>query len=201
MSLQSLLSKPMAAWVVRQQRLWSQDPVATQQRVLKQLITSARNTFFGRVHRFNIINDYADFKAFVPVRDYEDMGTYIKKIKAGVGNVLWPGRPLYLAKTAGTTSGSKYIPITKDSMHYHLHATRNALLNYIHETGRAGFLAKKMLFLSGSPQLDAVGGIPTGRLSGIVNHHVPAYLRHNQLPSYATNCVLLLRKHYTPKWV
>lgn len=189
MSIQSLLSKPMATWAVHKQRRWSQNPVATQQRVFKQLITSAQNTFFGRVHRFDIIRDYADFKSFVPVRDYEGLGTYIHKIKAGVGNVLWPGRPLYLAKTAGTTSGSKYIPITKDSMSHHLHAARNALLNYIHETGQAGFLAKKMLFLSGSPQLDDVDGIPTGRLSGIVNHHVPAYLRHNQLPSYATNCV------------
>jgi hypothetical protein len=189
MSLKSLLSKPMASWVVRQQRRWSQNPVATQQRVFKQLITSAQNTLFGRVHRFNTIRNYEDFKAFVPVRDYEGLGAYIHKIKAGVGNVLWPGRPLYLAKTSGTTSGSKYIPITKDSMPCHLHAARDALLNYIHETGQAGFLSKKMLFLSGSPQLDDLSGMPTGRLSGIVNHHVPAYLRHNQLPSYATNCV------------
>src|ERR1700710_137929 len=46
-----------------------------------------------------------------------------------------------------------------------------------------------MIFLSGSPELERVGGVPTGRLSGIVNHHVPAYLRGNQLPSYETNCI------------
>jgi len=189
MSLQSVLSKPVAAWVVRQQRRWSQKPTATQQQVFKQLITGARNTFFGQEHCFHAIRSYADFKARVPVRDYEGMAAYIDRIKAGESNILWPGRPLYLAKTSGTISGSKYIPITKDSMSHHLHAARNALLNYIHETGKAGFLSKKMLFLSGSPQLDGVGGIPTGRLSGIVNHHVPAYLQHSHLPSYATNCV------------
>ncbi len=46
-----------------------------------------------------------------------------------------------------------------------------------------------MIFLSGSPELDRIGDIPTGRLSGIVNHHVPNYLRKNQLPSYETNCI------------
>jgi hypothetical protein len=189
MSLESLFSKPVAAWVVRQQRRWSQNPIATQQRVFKQLITSARNTLFGQEHRFHAIRNYADFKACVPIRDYEGLASYINKIKAGESDVLWPRRPLYLAKTSGTTSGSKYIPITNASMPYQLQAARNSLLNYIHETGQARFLTKKMLFLSGSPQLDDVGGIPTGRLSGIVNHHVPAYLRHNHLPSYGANCV------------
>ncbi|MHA7878003.1 MAG: GH3 auxin-responsive promoter family protein [Bacteroidota bacterium] len=189
MSLQSLLSKPIAAWVVRQQRRWCQNPGATQQRVLEQLIKRAQHTLFGKHHHFNKIKNHADFKRSVPIRDYEGLATYIDKIKAGGSDILWPGRPRYLAKTSGTTSGNKYIPITKDSIHNHLHAARNALLNYIYETGKADFLHKKMLFLSGSPQLDNVGGIPTGRLSGIVNHHVPAYLRHNHLPSYSTNCI------------
>ncbi len=189
MSLPSLMSKPVAAWVVHQQRRWSQRPVATQQQVFKQLIKRAQNTFFGRIHRFSAIRNYADFKACVPIRDYENLASYINKIKAGAGNVLWPGKPLYLAKTSGTTSGSKYIPITQDSLPHHTNAARNALLHYIHETGNAGFLDKKMLFLSGSPQLGEVGSIPTGRMSGIVNHHVPAYLQHNYLPSYVTNCV------------
>ena len=179
----------MAAWAVRQQRQWSQKPIATQRQVLKQLIHSAQSTLFGRAHRFNTIQNYAAFKARVPVRDYEGLAPYINKIKAGAGNVLWPGNPLYLAKTSGTTSGSKYIPITQDSMPHHILAARNALLNYIHETGRAGLLARKMILLSGSPRLAHVGRIPTGRLSGIVNHHVPAYLQRNQLPSYTTNCI------------
>lgn len=189
MSVKALLSKPIAAWVVKQQRQWSQNPVATQQRVFKQLIHRAQTTLFGRAHRFNTIQNYTDFKACVPVRDYEGLAPYIDKIKAGAGNVLWPGKPLYLAKTVGTTSGSKYIPITKDSMPHHIHAARDTLLNYIHETGKARFLARKMTFLSGSPKLTYTGSIPTGRLSGIVHHHVPAYLQRNQLPSYTTNCM------------
>lgn len=188
-SFKSLLSKPVASWVVRQQYRWSQDPVVTQWQVFKRLIKRAQYTLFGRTHHFDTIQNYEDFKACVPVRDYEGLMVYINQIKAGVDDVLWPGKPMYLAKTSGTTSGSKYIPITKDSMPHHLRGARNALLNYIHETGKVDFLARKMVFLSGSPQLDYVGDIPTGRLSGIVNHHVPAYLQRNRLPSHATNCI------------
>src|SRR5690606_17551389 len=66
---------------------------------------------------------------------------------------------------------------------------RNALLCYIAQSGNRQFTGGKMIFLSGSPELERVGGIPTGRLSGIVNHHIPSYLRRNQLPSYETNCI------------
>lgn len=157
-SFKSLLSKPVASWVVRQQYRWSQDPVVTQWQVFKRLIKRAQYTLFGRTHHFDTIQNYEDFKACVPVRDYEGLMVYINQIKAGVDDVLWPGKPMYLAKTSGTTSGSKYIPITKDSMPHHLRGARNALLNYIHETGKVDFLARKMVFLSGSPQLDYVGG-------------------------------------------
>jgi hypothetical protein len=125
----------------------------------------------------------------VPVRDYEALKTYIDKIKEGRHNVLWKGQPIYFAKTSGTTSGVKYIPITKDSIHNHINTARNALLCYMAETGNTKFADGKLIFLSGSPVLERVGGVPTGRLSGIVNHHVPKYLRANQLPSYETNCI------------
>jgi hypothetical protein len=125
----------------------------------------------------------------VPVRDYELLKTYIEEVKAGGENILWKGKPLYFAKTSGTTSGVKYIPISKDSISNHINGARNALLCYIATTGQSAFASGNMIFLSGSPELERVGGIPTGRLSGIVNHHVPAYLRSNQLPSYETNCI------------
>jgi hypothetical protein len=102
--------------------------------------------------------------------------------------VLWKGKPIYLAKTSGTTSGIKYIPITKDSISNHINGARNAILSYIAATGNTDFAGGKMIFLSGSPELDRIAGIPTGRLSGIVNHHIPKYLRSNQLQTYETNC-------------
>ncbi len=189
MGIRSILSKPLASVVVRQQHNWSSRPVEVQEKVFRMLIRKAGNTLFGRDHGFADIRDYDDFKKQVPVRDYEQLSPYIRKIIEGKKDVLWPGKPIYFAKTSGTTSGTKYIPLTKDSIPNHLNSARNALLNYIHETGNSAFLDGKLIFLSGSPVLDRKGGIYTGRLSGIVNHHIPAYLKANQLPSYETNCI------------
>ncbi len=189
MPLRSIFSKPLAQLIVSQQQNWIYAAAPTQKNWLGQLVSKAKNTDFGKDHHFADIRSYADFKQAVPVRDYEDLHPYILQIIDGQADVLWPGQPIYFAKTSGTTSGSKYIPITKDSISNHIDSARDALLNYVHETGRAQFLDKKLIFLSGSPVLDQKGLIPTGRLSGIVNHHVPAYLRSNQMPSYDTNCI------------
>jgi hypothetical protein len=156
---------------------------------MKGLIDSAKGTLFGRDHHFDSINSYDDFKEHVPVRDYEDLKPYISKVLDGDSDVLWKGKPEYLAKTSGTTSGTKYIPITKESIPNHINSARNALLAYVHETGNGAFLDKGLIFLSGSPELNEKAGIKTGRLSGIVNHHVPQYLRTNQKPTYNTNCI------------
>jgi len=189
MGIRSLLSKPLAVVIVNQQNKWSSRPVEAQQKIFKKLIGRAKSTDFGKDHNFSDIRNYEDFKKQVPIYDYEQLSPYIKKIIDGKTDVLWPGKPVYFAKTSGTTSGTKYIPLTRDSIPNHLNSARNALLNYVHETGNSVFLDGKLIFLSGSPVLDNKGGIFTGRLSGIVNHHVPSYLRTNQMPSYETNCI------------
>ncbi|WP_324676336.1 GH3 auxin-responsive promoter family protein [Hymenobacter sp. GOD-10R] len=189
MGLKSVLSRPLAAIVHRQYQQWLTQPVATQQRVLADLLAQGGSTAFGRDHDFGAIATAADLARHVPVRDYEALYPYISRVKQGEADVLWPGQPLYLAKTSGTTSGAKYIPLTKASIPNHINGARDALLHYIYHTGRSQFLDGKLIFLSGSPELEQVNGIHTGRLSGIVNHHVPAYLRRNQLPSYQTNTI------------
>lgn len=160
-----------------------------QELIFRQLIKTGRLTEFGKDHNLKDVQVYEEYKQAVAIRDYEKFRPYIDKIKEGRHNVLWKGKPVYFAKTSGTTSGVKYIPISKDSISNHLNTARNALLCYIAETGNTGFANGKMIFLSGSPELERIGGIPTGRLSGIVNHHIPRYLRTNQLPSYETNCI------------
>lgn len=160
-----------------------------QEEILKMLIKTGNTTIFGKDHHLEAVEDYAGFRQAIPIRDYEQLKPYITMVKEGKQNVLWKGKPIYFAKTSGTTSGVKYIPITKDSIPNHINTARNALLCYIAETGKSAFAGGKMIFLSGSPELERIQGIPTGRLSGIVNHHIPGYLRANQLPSYETNCV------------
>ena len=163
--------------------------LADQDQILKNLLKTGGQTVFGNDHKLLEVKDYQAFKQAVPVRDYEQLKGYIQHVKEGKHNILWKGQPIYFAKTSGTTSGTKYIPISKDSISNHINSARNALLCYMAETGNHAFADGKMIFLSGSPVLDRVGGVPTGRLSGIVNHHIPAYLRKNQLPSYETNCI------------
>lgn len=189
MGFRSSLSKPLARYIANQQQGWMYNAPAAQDNWRQRLIGQAKHTVFGREHFFKDIYSYEDFKQAVPVRDYEDLKGYIQQVIDGQDDVLWPAKPIYFAKTSGTTSGTKYIPISKDSISNHIDSARNALLNYIHETGKAEFLDQKLIFLSGSPVLDTKGSVPTGRLSGISNHHVPAYLRTNQMPSYETNCI------------
>ncbi|GGC02361.1 GH3 auxin-responsive promoter family protein [Dyadobacter sediminis] len=189
MGIRALLSEPLARYIVRQQQEWIAKSLEVQEKWRKQLVAKAADTQFGRDHFFRDIHSYSDFKEAVPVSDYEDLKGYIEKIKTGESNVLWPDKPLYFAKTSGTTSGTKYIPISKDSISNHINSARNAILTYIAETEKAEFLDKKLIFLSGSPVLTETGGVLTGRLSGISNHHVPGYLRSNQMPSYETNCI------------
>ncbi|MGZ3845717.1 MAG: GH3 auxin-responsive promoter family protein, partial [Flavisolibacter sp.] len=189
MKFKSFLAKPFASYAHAKIRKGMATALQDQDAILKDLLKVGRLTEFGKAHGFDKINTYEEFKQAVPIRDYESFKPFIEKIKEGKHNILWKGKPIYLAKTSGTTSGVKYIPITKESIPNHINTARNALLCYMSETGNSSFADGKLIFLSGSPELERVGGIPTGRLSGIVNHHVPSYLRSNQLPSYETNCI------------
>ncbi len=189
MGIKSSLSKVFASFVVKNIEAWKFNAVNAQERTLQKLIAEAKHTVFGVDHHFHDIKNYQDFKERVPIRDYEDLRPYIERVVAGEPDILWKNKPQYFAKTSGTTSGVKYIPISKESMPEHIKAARNALLTYIHETGNAKFVDGKMIFLQGSPVLTEKHGIKIGRLSGIVAHLVPAYLQKNRMPSYETNCI------------
>ena len=189
MKIKSLLAKPFANFIAKQIKKGMLNAVQDQTDIFNHLIKQAAKTDFGIQHTFNEIKSHEDFTKLVPIRDYEQFKPFIEKIKSGKHNVLWKGTPIYFAKTSGTTSGVKYIPITKDSIPNHINSARNALLCYMAETGNSSFANGKLIFLSGSPELERVGNIATGRLSGIVNHHIPKYLQANQLPSFETNCI------------
>lgn len=189
MSVKSFAAKILASSVAKSVRKWSSDPIVTQQKTFEKLLLQAKDTAFGKEHHFENIATYDDFKKNVPIRDYEALSAYIERIKNGEENVLWKGKPLYFAKTSGTTSGVKYIPITKESMPTHIKSARNALLMYIYNTKNADFVDGKMIFLQGSPVLEEKNGIKIGRLSGIVAHYVPQYLQKNRLPSWETNII------------
>ena len=189
MTIKEVMARCLSHLYVWRIRKWSRNPLTTQKKVLKNLISKAKDTSFGKDHNFEKIKSYKDFVLNTEIKDYEGLKPYIKRVLSGEKNVLWPGKPMYFAKTSGTTSGVKYIPISKDSMPTHTKGSRDAIFHYIKETGKTAFLNKKVIFLQGSPVLEKINGIKTGRLSGIIAHVTPRYLKANIMPSWETNCI------------
>ena len=182
-------TKIFARYIVNKNKKWVNNPVSSQKQTLKKLIASGSKTLFGKDHNFNRISGPMDFAKQVPVRDYEGLRSYIDRIVSGEEDVVWPGKPIYFSKTSGTTSGAKYIPITKESMPTHINSARDALLTYINYTGKTDFIKGKQIFIQGSPELDYKNGVALGRLSGIAAHYVPSYLQKSRMPSWETNCI------------
>ncbi|MEM9990415.1 MAG: GH3 auxin-responsive promoter family protein [Bacteroidota bacterium] len=189
MGFKSTIVRPFAQYIAYETNKWRKNGVWYQEKMLQQLVQAAKHTAFGKDHDFANIRTHQDFATRVPLRDYEQLRPYVERIKAGESDILWKGIPKYFAKTSGTTSGAKYIPITPESVSNHFNTARNALFNYYAATGKGDFLDGKMIFLSGSPKLDKIGDVLTGRLSGISNHMIPAWLKRNQLPTWETNCI------------
>lgn len=189
MSLKTKIVYPIAKFISKKVERDASNALRYQAKIREQLIQVGRRTFFGKEHNMDKIKSYQDFKTQIPLADYEDLKPYIYRINAGQSNVLWKGKPQYYAKTSGTTSGAKYIPLTKESIPNHFGTARNAIFHYMATTGRTDFMDGKMMFLSGSPTLEEHYNIPTGRLSGISNHLIPAWLKKSQMPTYTTNCI------------
>ena len=188
MSIKAFGAKLFAKYIHFREQQWITNPLRAQQKTFFALIRNAQYTQFGLDHDFSNIKSYKDFSNRVPIRDYEALKPYVEQVLNGEKNVLWPELPVYFAKTSGTTSGVKYIPITNVSIREQVRASRNAILNYIYTTGNTSFVNGKMIFLQGSPELKENNGIKVGRLSGITAHYVPSYLQKNRLPSWETNC-------------
>ena len=187
--IKAFAAKIYAALMHKKNQKWINNPLDAQTKVFRDLVQKGAKTQFGKDHSLQKCIDIEGFRASVPVRDYEQLHPYIDQVLEGKTDVLWPGRPLYYAKSSGTTSGAKYVPITADSMPQHIRAAREALLNYIYQTGSTKAINGKHIFLQGSPVLEDKNGVALGRLSGIVAHYVPAYLQKNRMPSWETNCI------------
>ncbi len=187
--MKKTLAKIWAKLHTLQSKNWKNNAVKNQEELLISLLRNAKNTKFGVTHQFHKIQNYSQYKSAVPVQDYEGFKPYVEAILQGQKSILWNGKPLYFAKTSGTTSGTKYIPISYESMPYHINAARSCLFHYIAETNNADFVNGKMIFVQGSPELQEKSGIKIGRLSGIVAHYLPKYLQKNRLPSWETNCI------------
>ena len=187
--MKKIIAKIWSKLHIKNTHNWKNNPEKSQEQVFKQLIETGKTTIFGKDHQFQNIVSFEDYQKNVPISDYEKIKPYIERIKSGELNVLWKNQPIYFAKTSGTTSGTKYIPITKESIPYQINGIKSMLFHFLHNSQEFEVLDGKMIFIQGSPTLDFTGKIPYGRLSGIVAHHVPKYLQKNRLPSWETNSI------------
>jgi len=168
---------------------WSKKSVDNQEKIFTKLVTTLAETKYGKKIGANKKMSLFDFQKKSPINSYEDLSPYIKLISMGEKNVLWPGRPAYFAKTSGTTSGVKFIPLTTEMLKNQINSSKEALLLYAFYQKKFEAINGKMMFVQGSPILKKYGKIKTGRLSGIVANHIPFFLQSNRLPSFKTNSI------------
>ncbi|MBD0286172.1 MAG: GH3 auxin-responsive promoter family protein [Flavisolibacter sp.] len=165
------------------------DPLGEQQKVFHYLIKQGKRTLFGRHHSFNAITDYESFKQRVPLRTYEDFLPYIQRIQKGEKDILWKGVPKFFGKSSGTTSNTKFIPVTKASLVNQVHAPKYAALNYAHRYNTTSFLKGKMLLFSDGHFFENIGGIKSAPISTIAYSCIPKLYSSVCLPSTRTNAI------------
>jgi len=165
-------------------------PVAAQQATFDYLLARGRKTCFGREHNFASIHNYKNFKRQVPLRNYEDFEPYIRALKAGQKDVLWPGRPGAFAYTSGTTSDHKYIPVTSDFLGPYRRTARNAVSLYIARAGNAACITGNLFYFTHNVEIERFSGITVRPIAGIAKAHTPGLVRRKFLPCDRTNSIV-----------
>jgi hypothetical protein len=155
---------------------WVDHPVAAQREVLQHVVTEAQYTEFGRKYHFNRLFTIKDFKAQVPIHEYDDMRPYIMRMMEGEENVLWNTPVSWFAKSSGTTSDkSKFIPMSEESLQdNHFKANKDVLTNYYNHFPGSDLLSGKGLVVGGSHQINKGNGeIQYGDLSAVLMQNSP----------------------------
>jgi len=155
---------------------WVNEPMAAQREVLQDLITHGQYTHFGLKYQFAETFTIRNFKASVPIHEYDDLKPYIEQIMNGEEAVLWNTPVEWLAKSSGTTSDkSKFIPLTKESIEdNHFQASKDVLTNYYHAWPDSDLLTGKGLVIGGSHQVHPIReDIQYGDLSAVLLQNSP----------------------------
>ena len=160
-----------------------------QNKIFKKIINNGVDSLFGKNNSINKSIKYIDFKKLIKLNDYESIRPYVKKISEGETNILTKGVPKYFAITSGTTSGTKYIPLTMEMLNFQMRAIKELLLLYSYQSGNCKLSNTGMMFIQGSPVLRKFNKIPFAKLSGITARHIPFFLKKNRYPSMKTNCI------------
>jgi hypothetical protein len=155
---------------------WKNHPIDAQREVLQDLVTSAQYTEFGRKYNFSNLFTLRDFKASVPIHEYDDIKPYIERIMKGEQNILWNTPVYWFAKSSGTTSDkSKFIPISDESLQDgHYKASKDVLSLYYQYYPESALLTGKGLIIGGSHNINPLNAeAQYGDLSAVLLQNSP----------------------------
>ncbi len=144
------------------------NPIETQDRMLRSLLERGARSKFGAEYGLDSSMGWERFSRSVPIAEYDDFKPYIERMLSGESDVTMPGRITSFAKSSGTTSDrSKYIPLSKDSLHNnHLRGMRDVGMLYLEGNPTGQALSGKFLSLGGSCRRE--GGNLVGDLSALL---------------------------------
>jgi hypothetical protein len=163
-------------------------PVEIQLRQFSELISTAKNTEFGKEHGFAGIKNLDQFRRKVPVRNYENLYPYIDRILKGEQNILWPSPISWFAKSSGTTNDrSKFIPVSREALKYcHFRGGLDMLSLYLNKYPDSKILSGRGLVIGGSHQVNQFSNSSAksfyGDLSAVIISNLPLWTQYRKTP-------------------
>ena len=178
------------SWLIKKRihqiDLFKQYPIDVQFDVFEQLITTAKDTEFGKQHKFKSIHSYKEFKNNIPLQSYEDIKPYVNRLKQGEQNLLWPTEIKWFAKSSGTSGEkSKFIPVSKEALTAsHYQGGKDLLALYYSNHPKTKLFNGKHLILGGSAQINYINNKSYfGDLSAIIVKNLPWWCELRRTPS------------------
>jgi hypothetical protein len=164
--------------------LFMKYPIDVQKDVFLNLISQAKNTEWGKIHDYKNIKTYKDYIEKVPLQDYTSLAPEIKKLREGQKNVLWHSDIKWFAKSSGTTSKSKLIPVSKEALiDCHYKGGKDLLAIYHNNHPESKLILGKTLVIGGSTKLNkSKVGSYSGDLSAIIMKNFPVWVEQRRVP-------------------
>ena len=179
-------------WVMKKRmhqiELFMKYPLEVQEELFKKLITTARNTEFGRTHGFADIHTEEQYRRMIPVSSYEDICPYIERNMTGEQNLLWPSDVKWFAKSSGTTNArSKFIPVSYEALEdCHFKGGKDMLSIYCNNYPDTTLFSGKGLTIGGSQQVnhfDVNKESYYGDVSAVIMSNLPYWTRFVRTPT------------------
>lgn len=184
------LRNSIISWIMRKRfhqiELFKKYPHEVQLEWFQYLLTTAKDTEWGKCYRFEEINSYDAFKSRVPVQDYDTIKIDIERTIKGEQNILWPTEIKWFAKSSGTTSDkSKFIPISKESLEdCHYKAGKDLISIYYNSFPDSKIFTGRGLVLGGSSEVNSFGNNSYyGDLSAVIIKNLPFWAEYQRTPS------------------